>query len=247
MLLVDLLCLRTRSKKLHMKKKVLVTLLVIALAVVSVSAKDSSMKLGVELGYGFNTVKNTVSGTVLGNESNVKTNYKNNGFAVNLSGEYLITDNWSVKADVGMMFAGKANIKSGDSDAITASEISGLYMDYALDAKYTHVLNKDFSVSALMGLELLTGHIRKTKDEDTNKKLRNTAFGVNFGAELSYAVDKHFSIVAGCDFAWLFVNNCESLKTDSGSIVVGSKTYASAKSSNTSLGLRPYLGATYAF
>lgn len=238
-----------------MKKKVLVTLLVIALAVVSVSAKDSSMKLGVELGYGFNTVKNTVSGKLGTSESNVKTNYKNNGFAVNLSGEYLITDNWSVKADVGMMFAGKANTKSntkiGDSDAITASETasktSGLYMNYALDAKYTHVLNKDFSVSALMGLELVTGHIKKTGDEDADKKLKNTAFGVNFGAELSYAVDKHFSIVAGCDFAWFFVNNCESLKADSGSFEVGGKSFASAKISNTSLGLRPYLGATYAF
>ncbi len=230
-----------------MKKKVLVTLLVIALAVVSVSAKDSSMKLGVELGYGFNTVKNTVKGTFLGNESTTKTNYKNNGFAVNLSGEYLIDNNWSVKADVGMMFAGKAKIKIGDADPSTASEISGLYMNYALDAKYTHVLNKDFSVSALAGLELVTGHISKTGSEDADKKLRNTAFGVNFGAELTYAVDKHFSIVAGCDFAWLFVNNCETLKTNDGSIAAGGKTYASAKSSNTSLGFRPYLGATYAF
>lgn len=167
-----------------MKKKVLVMMLVIALAVVSVSAKDSSMKVGVELGYGFNTVKNTVKGTLLGKESTLKTNYKNNGFAVNLSGEYLIDNNWSVKADVGMMFAGKAKIKSGDSDATTASEISGLYMNYALDAKYTHVLNKDFSVSALAGLELVTGHIYKTGNEDADKKLRNTAFGVNFGAEL---------------------------------------------------------------
>lgn len=230
-----------------MKKKVLVTLLVIALAVVSVSAKDSSMKVGVELGYGFNTVKNSVTGTFLGNESTLKTNYKNNGFAVNLSGEYLIDNNWSVKADVGMIFAGKAKIKSGDSDAATASEISGLYMNYALDAKYTHVLNKDFSISGLAGLELVTGHISKTGNEDGDKKLRNTAFGVNFGAELTYAVDKHFSIVAGCDFAWLFVNNCEYLKTDDGSITVGSKVFASAKSSNTSLGYRPYLGATYAF
>lgn len=231
-----------------MKKKVLVTLLVIALAVVSVSAKDSSMKLGVELGYGFNTVKNTATGsTILGTETTLKTNYKNNGFAVNLSGEYLIDNNWSVKVDVGMMFAGKAKIKSGDSDAATASEISGLYMNYALDAKYTHVLNKDFSISGLAGLELVTGHIYKTGNEDGDKKLRNTAFGVNFGAELTYAVDKHFSIVAGCDFAWLFVNNCEYLKTDDGSITVGSKVFASAKSSNTSLGYRPYLGATYAF
>lgn len=206
------------------------------------------MKLGVELGYGFNTVKNTATGsTILGTETTLKTNYKNNGFAVNLSGEYLIDNNWSVKADVGMMFAGKAKIKSGDSDAATASEISGLYMNYALDAKYTHVLNKDFSISGLAGLELVTGHISKTGNEDADKKLRNTAFGVNFGAELTYAVDKHFSIVAGCDFAWLFVNNCEKLKAKDDSYVIGSTTLLSAKSSNTSLGYRPYLGATYAF
>lgn len=231
-----------------MKKKVLVTLLVIALAVVSVSAKDSSMKLGVELGYGFNTFKNSTTGsTILGTETTFKKNYKNNGFAVNLSGEYLIDNNWSVKADVGMMFAGKAKIKSGDSDAATASEISGLYMNYALDAKYTHVLNKDFSISGLAGLELVTGHISKTGNEDADKKLRNTAFGVNFGAELTYAVDKHFSIVAGCDFAWLFVNNCDYFKAKDGSVVIDSTTLASAKISNTSLGYRPYLGATYAF
>ena len=38
-----------------MKKKVLVTLLVIALAIVSVSAKDLGIKVGGELGWGIQT------------------------------------------------------------------------------------------------------------------------------------------------------------------------------------------------
>lgn len=230
-----------------MKKKVLVTLLVIALCAVTLSAKDSGMKMGVEFGYGFNTVKNTISGKVLSKESSVDTYYRNNGFAFNLTGEYMFDKNWSVKADTGMMFAGKAKTKVGDNDATTASEISGLYFNVALDGKYTHTLNRDLSVSVFTGAEMVIGHIKKTGSEDADKKLNNTAFGVNFGAELSYAVDKHFSIYCGCDFAWLFINNCEYIKPQDGKVVIGSTTYASANAKNVSLGYRPYFGASYAF
>ncbi len=230
-----------------MKKKVLVTLLVIALALSGLWAKSSAMKVGVELGLGLDTMKSTLSGKVGSSESSTTTKYKNSGFAVNLTGEYAIDKNWSVKLDGGLMFAGKASMKTGDADAVEASETSGLYMDFALDGKYTASINKQISASAFGGVEMVIGHVQKTGSEDADKKNNNVAFGLNFGGEMAYAIDKSFSIVAGCDFAWLFVNNCEAFKNSSSTLTVGGKSYASAKYSNYSLYLRPYVGAAYAF
>ncbi len=232
-----------------MKKKVLVTLLIVALAVASVSAaKSSGIKVGVELGVGIDTFKSKVTGTVLGSESTTTFKYKNSGFATNLKAEYAIDENWSVKVDGGIMIAGKATWTTSESDTkTTASETSGVYGNVALDGKYTAAINKQFSASAFAGLELAVGHIYKTGSEDADKKLNNVAFGLNFGGEFAYAINKQFSIVAGCDFAWFFVNANDTYKNDSGEISISGSTLASTKVSNTSLSLRPYVGAAYAF
>ena len=232
-----------------MKKKVLVTLLIVALAVASVSAaKSTGIKVGVELGLGIDTFKSKTTGTFIGNESTKTFKHKNSGFAANLRAEYAFDENWSVKADGGIMIAGKATTTvSGSDSKTTENEASGVFGNVALDGKYTAAINKQFSASAFAGLELAVGHIYKTGSEDFDKKLNNVAFGLNFGGEFGYVINKEFSIVAGCDFAWFFVNANDVYKNDSKDLSYSGSSILSAKVSNTSLSLRPYVGATYAF
>lgn len=232
-----------------MKKKVLVTLLIVALAVASVSAaKSTGIKVGVELGVGIDTFKTKSTGKIGSTEKTIRGKYKNSGFAANLRAEYAFDENWSVKADGGIMIAGKATATGSETDSkITADEASGVYGNFALDGKYTAEINKQFSASAFAGLELAVGHIYKTGSEDADKKLNNVAFGLNFGGEFAYAINKEFSIVAGCDFAWFFVNANDTFKNGNSDLNISGTSIASSKISNTSLSLRPYVGATYAF
>ena len=220
-----------------MKKKVLVTLLVIALAIVSVSAKDLGIKVGGELGWGIQT--GSIKGESQSYDSDdMKTT--NNGFSLNLTGEYAFDKNWSVKADMGLMFAGKANV-SIESASRTAEKASGAYFDFAVDGKYTYAINKQFSVSGLAGIEMIYGYLAKfgTSDDEDNK---NFGMGVNFGVEGGYNLDDKITITAGFDFSWLFINSNKEIND------MAKKTKdAGGKVTIVNLYMRPYVGATYAF
>ncbi len=219
----------------------------------SVSAKNSGFKAGAEIGLGLDTFKHTskssVSSSSGSSSSTTKTYLKNSGFAINLRGEYAFDENWAVKLDAGMMFAGKATVttKTGsDSTSYGTSERSGIHFDVALDGKYTASINKELSISAFGGFKMIAGNVYKSGNEDTDKNYENIAFGLNFGGELSYAVNKKVSLFLGCDFAWLFVNNCEAFQEGSSSgSIFGIK--ASSDVGNATLALRPYVGAAYAF
>ena len=220
-----------------MKKKVLVTLLVIALALVSVSAKDLGIKVGGELGWGIQT-----GSAKFDSDKYEITTVKesNNGFALNLTGEYAFDKNWSVKADMGLMFAGKANV-SIESASRTAEKASGAYFDFAVDGKYTYAINKQFSVSGLAGIEMIYGYLAKfgTSDDEDNK---NFGMGVNFGVEGGYNLDDKITITAGFDFSWLFINSNKEIND------MAKKTKdAGGKVTIVNLYMRPYVGATYAF
>ena len=224
-----------------MKKKVLVTLLVIALALVSVSAKDLGIKVGGELGWGIQT------GSLKIGESSYEEYMKttNNGFAINLTGEYAFDKNWSVKADFGLMFAGKAKSEVSDEGDISyLMESSGLYIDFAVDGKYTYAINKQFSVSGLAGIEMVSGYLAKLKevDDEDLKHSKNTGFGINLGVEGGYNLNDDITIVAGFDFSWLFINTNSMIKE--------AKEKADKKGYKLSVAnffMRPYVGATYAF
>ena len=224
-----------------MKKKVLVTLLVIALALVSVSAKDLGIKVGGELGWGIQT--GSIKGESQSYDSDdMKTT--NNGFSLNLTGEYAFDKNWSVKADFGLMFAGKAKSEMAGEDISDVMESSGLYIDFAVDGKYTYAINKQFSVSGLAGVELVSGYLAKIKnaDEDDLKELKNTGFGINLGVEGGYNLNDDITIVAGFDFSWLFINTNAMVKDAK----EDAKKYG-YKLSVANFFMRPYVGATYAF
>lgn len=235
-----------------MKKKVLTSLLILALVLTGLSAKDSGFRVGAQLGWGFDWNKSVATGNinVLGTTTTTTSTkvYKNNGFAGALTAEYNFDEFWGIRGTAGMMFAGKPSYKysigdnKSDYEEVSTDQKSGLTWDFALDAKYTVALGKKLNLSALAGAELMTGYICKTGTEDVDKKTKNVAFGLNAAAELSYAVNKNVFINAGVNGAWFFVNNAEILKS-----YEGQTKYTDASYKTKSFILRPYLGATYAF
>ena len=221
-----------------MKKKVLVTLLVIALALVSVSAKDLGIKVGGELGWGIQTGSSKIN-VASYDSSEMKTT--NNGFSLNLTGEYAFDKNWSVKADMGLMFAGKSKFTT-EGVSETAEKASGVYFDFAVDGKYTYAINKQFSVSGLAGIEMVSGYLAKLGTSRDEEYLKNFGMGLNFGVEGGYSLNEKITITAGFDFSWLFINTSK--------LVEKAKEEAKnngGKVSIVNLYMRPYVGATYAF
>ncbi len=226
-----------------MKKKVLAVLLVLAIAVTAVSAKEVGVKVGAELGWGFDVVKSTRTLKLKSSDSLVRKFY-NNGFTGNLTAEYDFNEYFGVKASFGLMFAGQAKAKTGDSDKEEiGTEKSGTYIDAALDAKYSVALSDTLSLSGLAGVEIVSGYISKYSSSDENEYTKNFAFGFNAGAELSYDIAKNIDINFGCTVAWLFTNNAKILEGKT--LKINDTEIYSYKS--TSFFVRPYVGCTYAF
>lgn len=234
-----------------MKKKVLVGLLVLALAVAGLSAKDLGIKVGGELGWGIDIARMRIEED---DGYNSKTKAVNNGFAANLTGEYDFNETWGVKASFGMMFAGKTNLKHSDSEGDSWSqkltENAGLYIDFAVDGKYTYAINDKISVSGLAGFELVSGYLAKGKgllgtslgtrssDEDLSI-FKNTAIGVNGAVEGSYKVTDKITVSGGVSAAWFFINTTKLVDyfKDLDDVVKGVASFY----------IRPYVGATYSF
>lgn len=236
-----------------MNKKCLVVLLVLVLVVSGLSAKDSGFKLGGQLGWGFDIGKMKL-GYEGHDDLNVKT--KNNGFAFNLTGEYDFGKHWGVVANFGMMFAGKTTlvIEYGDNSTDDKSdERAGLYIDVALDAKYTCPITEKFSIAGLAGFELVSGYLLKdftsamggmtlgSEPLFTDSDFYNVAFGLNLGVEGAYKIADKISVVGGVTGAWFFVNSFNSSK------FVDTLKEAFAVSGIASFYIRPYVGATYSF
>lgn len=232
-----------------MNKKVLVVLMVLVLAVAGLSAKGS-VKAGAQLGWGFDTGSMKCS-----DDEDTQHTYqaKNNGFAFALTGEYAFDKNWSVKANFGLMAAGKAKVgykSDSRSEEYKSGERSGVYFDVAIDAKYTYAINKQISVAGFAGFELVSGQLLRGfttmgmgVDDDLTKDstYANVGFGVNLGVEGAYQLTNEVAITAGFSGAILFANSFSSSKL---------VTYLKAAGSDASIisfYLRPYVGATYTF
>lgn len=232
-----------------MKKKLLVLLLVAALALTTVAAKDAPFKLGAQLGWGFD---NFYARSKFSNDSStysdVLSKVKNNGIAATVVGEYELSDNFALRANVGIMYAGKAKLsvtdklKSKELATDTVSDKSGLYFDAAFGLKYTLSLSKELSLSAIGGVELLKGNLYKTGNADSDKELNNLAFGLNIAGEVAYKINSNIYLNGGVSASWFMLNNNKYFKESE-------SKYGSYKYSYkiNSLYFRPYVGMTYAF
>ena len=238
-----------------MNKKSIIVLLVLVLSISGLFAKDSGIKVGGQLGWGFDIVKIKIE-----KDETQITKMKNNGFAFNLTGEYDFDENWGVVANLGMMFAGKTTFVNQDSEGVIdnqqLNDRAGLYVDFALDAKYTYAINEKVSVAGLAGLELVAGQLVKSwssfepsslaesepEEQDSDLDLYNVALGLNLGVEGSYKITDKISIVGGATGAWFFVNTSKAVND-----YAAMAEDKGCKVSVASFYIRPYVGATYSF
>ena len=201
-----------------MNKKVLVFALVLVLAVGSVFAAKSDMKVGAQLGYGgrsFIESLDDYSATILGN-----------GFYGAFTFEYGITDAVSVKAEAGINTMGHAKIKE-ISGKLGDPETYATPVNFAIfaGAMYNYSINKEITAYGGAGLDMMIGNIT---EEDASS---NTAIGLGLELGAAYKINKQFSVNAGAKFAWQFINACEDFKKNNAKV--------------TSLAYKAYAGVTY--
>ena len=187
-----------------MNKKVLVIALVLVLAVGSVFAAKSDMKVGAQLGYGGRTaIEKETDGEV--------NNLANNGFYGAFTFEYGVTDDISVKAEAGINTMGGLKVKydGGVDDDWDPTPVN---FTLFAGAMYNYAINKDFTVYGGAGVDMLIGKFEKESDDKAD-----VGVGLGLEAGVSYKINKQISVNAGGKFAWHFVNTSNFWYYDPGS------------------------------
>lgn len=221
-----------------MNKKVLVIALVLVLAVSSVFAgslftakKSSNVKLGAQLGYGARSVTAALKDT----SSKTSYNYLNMGFYGAFTFEYAMNNNLSLKAEAGVNTMGKAKTTGTLAGVAitpkTASSNTPVNFTVFAGALYNIPLNKELSIYAGGGVDMMIGKLSANDDAKVN-----AAIGLGAEAGVSYAIDKNWAVNAGGKFGWHFLNTNDDVADLS----------SSDKHSITNLSYKFYAGVTYA-
>lgn len=215
-----------------MNKKVLVIALVLVLALGSVfAAKKADMKVGAQLGFGARSV------TFYGKESlkDNSLNYLNTGFYGAFSFEYGVTEAISIKAEAGIntMGTAKRSLKVGSTSFDSKKESSNTPVNFTIfaGAMYNKALNKELSIYAGAGIDMMVGKLYANEDAKTN-----AAIGLGAEAGVAYAIDKKLSINAGGKFGWHFVNTNDDVE----------EAKVGDNHGTTNLTYKFYAGVTYA-
>ncbi len=223
-------------------KKVLTVLLVLALAITTVSS--ANIKVGAEVGFGIDNIKyNYKKGGSTASEK--KVSLVNKGISANLTGEYGFNDNLGVKLSAGVMYGFKAKEDPAKEEGETGElKNSGIFFDVLVDAKYSFNISEKLSVSGLGGVEVLYGNLKKSSTGmDKDNKNTNLALGVNAGLEVGYKLIDNLSINGGVSASWMFVNTGKWKK----SMTPDSNQQGDKFAIKSNLYIRPYVGAQYAF
>ncbi len=223
-----------------MKKK-LFTALVALIVSVSLFAGSSSLTVGAQAGWGFDILKHTVTGKILSSTTEKTAVYRNNGVQLNLTADCDFGNSWGMRLGGGIAYKGKAT-RDGNTDGKIDS---GIAFDVTAQGKYSKKVNKELTVSSLIGAELVNGYVSKYDSEKLDSEMKNTAFGLNLSLEGAYRIRKNVSFTLGCSMGWFFVNRGEAFTSDSSSISFDGSTFASASKKTVSFLIRPYLGVLY--
>jgi hypothetical protein len=203
-----------------MNKKVLVVVLVLVLAVGSVFAAKSDMKVGAQLGYG--------GRNFILNVNSYEYTYVNNGFYGAFTFEYGVTDAISVKAEAGINTMGTTVLKIGSASESDPNEATPVNFALFVGAMYNYVINKELTAYGGAGVDMLIGYIASEKDTS------NVAIGLGLELGASYKINKQFSVNVGGKFGWQFINTYDYHMGD-----------ASDKIKKNNLAYKAYAGVTY--
>lgn len=203
-----------------MNKKVLVVVLVLVLAVGSVFAAKSDMKVGAQLGYG--------GRSFILNVNSSEAAYVNNGFYGAFTFEYGVTDAISVKAEAGINTMGTTVVKMGSKPQTDPNGATPVNFALFVGAMYNYAINKEITAYGGAGVDMLIGYISTEKDSS------NMAIGLGLELGASYKINKQISVNVGGKFGWQFINTFDFHTGD-----------ASDKIKKNNLAYKAYAGVTY--
>ncbi len=193
-------------------KKVFAIALVLCLVMGAVFAAKGDIKVGGQLGY----VGAYSNQKVAENSNNyIQTKANVGGFGFEVGGLYDVTDEISVKAELGLAFFGKATGRvttciagnKSTTDPVKSDEATPMRFTTYVGGQYAYAINKEFKVAGGAGLDIALG---KESTADDAK----TLFSLGVGAELtgSYAINKNIEVLLGARYSFFFVNSSETIK-----------------------------------
>ena len=222
-----------------MNKKVFAIILIVCLAFsVAFAAKKGDLKVGAQLGYGFDSIKLTYS-------ENTYATTNNGGFYFAATGEYYFTEALAGKAEFGINTMGKAKGKgsiAGISKTSDASESSPMQFSAYVGAEYSLELSKEMNLALGIGWDMMIGKESKADDAKTN-----AAMGLGLEAVGAYAINKNVAVTLGAKFGWHFINTDDQIKKDLSNVnsILDLFGAGDVKIGHTSFKI--FAGMTYAF
>jgi len=193
-------------------KKGLAIALIMTLVIGAAFAAKGDIKVGAQVGWGFDWMRMNKTQTILDHEYTGIEITKYNGLSAVLTGEYDITDAIGVKLEAGINLMGKQkNISIWKKDGVVVSEEvvddpDTTPMNYAfyLGGQYSFAVNKQIGITAGAGVDMMLGKQGSSDDEEVNGRI-----GVGLEAVGSYAVTDKISVTLGAKGSIYFFNTGE--------------------------------------
>ena len=206
-------------------KKVFAIVLIVCLAFgAAFAAKSGGIKIGAQLGMGFDFSKGTL------NSVSTTMSTTNKGFYFSFSGEYEFAENLAVKAVIGANLLGEPSITTtigSNSGTVDGEKEPGKFALY-VGAQYNIEVSKQLDVRVGAGFDMLSGKLYD--DEDAT----NAAMGLGLESIIAFKLQNNLSLDLGVRYAFYFANTNSDLKD-------GIKNYDSYSHNN----LKIFAGATY--
>ena len=182
-------------------KKVLTIVLVMCLAFCSVFAEKGKAEVGVVMGYAeeFFQMEYSLS------DYSYKFVGLQPGFNITGTAAYGITDDVSLKAEVGVTLYGKLKtqitVNGINGEPEIASEATPMNFNFYVGGEYEIEFSRGLAVCAGLGADIMMG-----KQTCADNETSNTRIGLGFEAIAKYAINKNLNVSFGGRFAVHFVN-----------------------------------------
>ena len=186
-------------------KKVFAIVLIVCLAMTAVFADKGDFKIGVQAGFGTDSITLTLN-------ENYKTVTNNGGFYFAGTGEYSFSDAFAGKFEFGLNTMGKAKSTGtivGVSKTAEASENSPLQLSAYFGLQYNIEVSKDLDIGIGAGWDMMIGKESNADDAKTNAAM---GLGVEFVA--AFKMNKNVALTVGSKAGFFFVNTDDQIKED---------------------------------
>jgi len=229
-------------------KKLLVIAMLLCLVLCSVFAAKGDIKVGAQVGYGFDwtSLKFSVS------DKYIKDLITEGGLYLVGTGSYNVADDVSIKAEIGINTMGKANLKvdstidPSESEDSTATDSTPVNFTAYLGGEYGFDVNDEISVGVGLGIDMMMGKQSANTDDKANGRI-----GVGMEAVGKYSINKQLEVSLGAKYSIYFINTGSDTEAIIPYMIKGAeetaKLVSGASVSHFQSGLKIFAGCTYAF